>query len=280
MHISIVGSKMSLERIFIGVKLPTVYTNAVSQLYQTDPHCDRRLKNCRWVSEDSMHLTLTFIGEVSSERRALIQNELASVKFPLFSLQLKNRVSTFPAKAKKNIRVIHMPLYSSNSSDNESKIEEEKLSEELDGLKKDIDLIVERFSSPIEVDLTQVVRHEEEQVQVKKDRNDIMDRPLNASVIFVDNTIGETGKGKNYPKKKEIFHPHLTLARVKQYCQVQEVFDLINEMNSKIEDRCSGDFSFWNSMVFPVASFVLFRSHLTPKGSIYEVIQEYTCCDS
>jgi 2'-5' RNA ligase len=213
----------------------------------------------------------------------LVQNELANVKFPSFSLRLKNRVETFPAKAMKNIRVIHMPLYYSplDSSDIENKNEEEVLSEELDDLKKAIDLAVEKCSS-LEEDFKQDVIYKSEDIQVKDERNDAMDISMETSKIIAMNPASTAGKDKKQrkQKKKEIFHPHLTLARVKQYCKVQEVFDLINDMNSKIQDPLCSDFGRWNSMVLPVTSFILFRSHLTSKGSIYEVIQEYTCCDS
>ena len=97
-----------MERIFIGIGIPKSLTSAVAQLY-CDPKMNRHL---RWVSEENLHLTITFIGEVSTEKRELIQNALRSVSFSAFSLKIANAIETFPTLAKRNIRIVHIPIIS------------------------------------------------------------------------------------------------------------------------------------------------------------------------
>ena len=58
------------------------------------------------------------------------------------------------------------------------------------------------------------------------------------------------------------FHPHVTLARVSF---MKDKKSLINTLN-RIENT---------KMPFEVNKFILYESHLTPKGPIYSVIKEF-----
>lgn len=241
------------ERIFIGIKFPEHYLDAISGLFADN--ADKRLKNCRWVAKESMHMTLTFIGEVPTEKRIRVQNALKSVRFNSFNLKIKNQIVTFPPNAKKNIRVIHMPIFSAETltaEESELKgISPLQLSMELNQLKNSIDSSIEN-SAMIELN------EEEEDAEEGK-------KPANP----------QPEKKQKEKKKKEIFHPHLTLSRVKQYSKVQEILEWMNDSNNLLQDPNQPSYSIWNEMNFPVTSFILFRSTLTPKGSIYEIIEEY-----
>jgi 2'-5' RNA ligase len=265
------------ERIFIGLKLPADYIDAVSRLYSDSN--DKRLKNCKWVSTDSMHLTLTFIGEVSSEERQSIQRSLESVQYCPFHLQVQNLVETFPAKAKKNIRVLHMPIYAatpqSDQSDRETREMESpeffvgpnnRLSEELNNLKNSIDGVLETLHC----------NTVEEGNEMKT--NPMAEDPtakLSDTINSNDNNQNNNNnikKNEKKKKRKEVFHPHLTLSRVRQHPRVHEILDWLQDTNLALQDVTNVNYPIWRNMIFPVNKFILFRSHLTPKGSIYEVI--------
>ncbi len=63
-------------------------------------------------------------------------------------------------------------------------------------------------------------------------------------------------------RKDHAFHPHITLARVK-FVRDREGF-LKRIMSLKTEERTAR-----------VKSFALFRSTLTPRGPVYDVVEEY-----
>ncbi|KPJ74444.1 hypothetical protein AMJ52_00610 [candidate division TA06 bacterium DG_78] len=59
-------------------------------------------------------------------------------------------------------------------------------------------------------------------------------------------------------KEEKRFHPHLTIGRIKKFCNVDEI----------LERQIT-------SASFLVNSIVLFKSTLKPEGSIYEVLQKF-----
>jgi 2'-5' RNA ligase len=261
------------ERIFVGLKLPADYIDAVSRLYSDSN--DKRLKNCKWVSSDSMHLTLTFIGEVSSEERQSIQRALEGVQFCPFHLQVQNLVETFPAKAKKNIRVLHMPIYAAlpQSDQNEMKSPEffsgpsNRLSEELNNLKNSVDGVLETLNcNTVE---------ESNEMETNPIAQDPTAKPGDTNNNNRNNHNNNIKKNEKKKNRKEVFHPHLTLSRVRQHPRVHEILDWLQDTNLALQDVTNVDYPIWSNMIFPVNAFILFRSHLTPKGSLYEVIQEY-----
>ena len=104
----------------------------------------------------------------------------------------------------------------------------------------------------------------------------INDERMPESSVTITETATEpllntNGKGDKRAKK-QFFQPHLTLARVKQRADVQSVLETIPDISGTMH---GSNESFWNNMIFPVTNFVLFRSTLTPQGSIYEVLEEY-----
>ncbi|HLC46408.1 MAG TPA: RNA 2',3'-cyclic phosphodiesterase [Candidatus Nanoarchaeia archaeon] len=64
-----------------------------------------------------------------------------------------------------------------------------------------------------------------------------------------------------FPKEKD-YSPHITLARVKTLKTAEEL--MLSAQKIKIAD-----------MTFPIASFSLIKSTLTPEGPIYAVLKKY-----
>ena len=79
-----------MVRLFIAIPLPTVIKEAIVGL-------GGLLPGARPVPVEQMHLTLRFIGEVEGSRRLDIEEVLAEVIRPSFSLYLQG-VGTFPPR--------------------------------------------------------------------------------------------------------------------------------------------------------------------------------------
>lgn len=76
---------MVLVRLFLAVDIPQAVKIKVEELLL---RLKKRLKNVplRFVETDNLHLTLKFIGEVSPEKAARIQNLLKTITYPAFKL--------------------------------------------------------------------------------------------------------------------------------------------------------------------------------------------------
>ncbi|MBW3001704.1 RNA 2',3'-cyclic phosphodiesterase [Candidatus Woesearchaeota archaeon] len=72
----------------------------------------------------------------------------------------------------------------------------------------------------------------------------------------------ETALLDMFPKDTR-FHPHLTLARVKSVKDKKDFIEKLNKLTIK-------------EINFPVSSFKLIKSELTPEGPVYEDIAEFS----
>jgi RNA 2',3'-cyclic 3'-phosphodiesterase len=70
-----------LKRLFVGLALPATCKKALLEL---DPH----LPGLRWVSEEQLHLTLSFLGAVAASAEDRLRQALDEVKVPAFFLPL------------------------------------------------------------------------------------------------------------------------------------------------------------------------------------------------
>lgn len=82
-------------RLFIAIDIPDTIRREVAGMGRTIP-------KARVVREEQLHLTLKFIGEVESSRLLDIDEVLAEIFFPRFSLSLKG-VGTFPPRGKPRV---------------------------------------------------------------------------------------------------------------------------------------------------------------------------------
>lgn len=76
-------------RLFIALDLPTDLREALSPLLQ------EKIPGAKWVSSETLHLTLRFLGECPEETLAELRTGLKGISCPPFSLALKG-VGTFP----------------------------------------------------------------------------------------------------------------------------------------------------------------------------------------
>src|SRR5436305_8647678 len=66
--------QMSTKRLFVSVELPHAITQLLGEL---DPH----LRGVRWLAPEQMHLTLSFLGDVSAETEEKLRANLCAISW-------------------------------------------------------------------------------------------------------------------------------------------------------------------------------------------------------
>ncbi|MBQ4471995.1 MAG: RNA 2',3'-cyclic phosphodiesterase [Alphaproteobacteria bacterium] len=69
-------------RLFVGLEIPENIKNQVLSL-------DKNLTGALWKSDEKLHLTLFFVGNVEEPRAEELMRELRFIRFPAFHLALK-----------------------------------------------------------------------------------------------------------------------------------------------------------------------------------------------
>jgi RNA 2',3'-cyclic 3'-phosphodiesterase len=81
---------VSGKRLFVSIELPESITERLAEL-------DPQLKGVRWLEPRQMHLTLAFLGTVSSEVQERLSEKLRAIAWKSFFLPLIG-LGTFPSK--------------------------------------------------------------------------------------------------------------------------------------------------------------------------------------
>ena len=79
-----------MPRLFVALQLPEPLAQAVRELQSG-------LRDARWLTEDGLHLTLAFIGEVDGSARHRIETALGSVTAPALRMELHG-LGCFPPR--------------------------------------------------------------------------------------------------------------------------------------------------------------------------------------
>jgi 2'-5' RNA ligase len=79
-----------MKRLFVSIELPESLRQRLAEL---DPH----LRGVRWLEPRQMHLTLSFLGDVSSEIQETFMEKLRAISWKSFFLPLVG-LGTFPGK--------------------------------------------------------------------------------------------------------------------------------------------------------------------------------------
>ena len=83
------------KRLFAGLELPAYCRTALVEL-------DPGLPGLRWLPEDQLHLTLSFLGDVDAAQEARLREAFAQVRVPPFFLPLRG-VGLFSAKGRPSV---------------------------------------------------------------------------------------------------------------------------------------------------------------------------------
>jgi 2'-5' RNA ligase len=86
---------MSTKRLFVSIELPRSFTQRLAQL-------DPQLRGVRWLEPEQMHLTLSFLGNVSTEIEEALKKNLQAIEWKAFFLPL-TALGTFPGKGRPSI---------------------------------------------------------------------------------------------------------------------------------------------------------------------------------
>lgn len=86
---------MSTKRLFVSLELPPPVAQRLADL---DPH----LRGVRWLTPEQMHLTLSFLGNVSGDVEDLLKKNLEAIAWKAFFLPIFG-LGTFPGKGRPNI---------------------------------------------------------------------------------------------------------------------------------------------------------------------------------
>ena len=86
---------MNTKRLFVSLELPRSVTERLAEL---DPH----LRGVRWLAPEQMHLTLSFLGDVSEEVEEALKKNLNAIEWKAFFLPISG-LGTFPGKGRPNI---------------------------------------------------------------------------------------------------------------------------------------------------------------------------------
>jgi 2'-5' RNA ligase len=79
-----------MKRLFVSIELPDSVTNLLADL-------DPGLRGVRWLEPRQMHLTLAFLGSVSTEIQETLSEKLRTISWKSFFLPLTG-LGTFPSK--------------------------------------------------------------------------------------------------------------------------------------------------------------------------------------
>lgn len=172
-------------RLFVALALPDAVAISLNLIQAGVP-------GARWSTRDQLHLTLRFIGEVDGRDAAAIDDALASIRVPAFTLQLKS-VGEFGGNNPRALWAGVAP------------------SEALAHLQRKIETALQHAGLEVE------------------------------------------------PRK---FTPHVTLAR------------LTGASRGRVMDYLV-DHALYASAPFEIGAFILYSSHLTPKGSLYMAERGY-----
>ncbi|MFN2508170.1 MAG: RNA 2',3'-cyclic phosphodiesterase [Chthoniobacterales bacterium] len=83
------------KRLFVAIDIPEAVTNALLAL---DPH----VPGVRWLRREQIHLTVSFLGNVSSDTEETLREKLSAIHFRAFFMPVAG-VGRFPAKGKPNV---------------------------------------------------------------------------------------------------------------------------------------------------------------------------------
>ena len=83
------------KRLFVGIELPS---SCKELLFGLDPHLD----GLRWVPEEQLHLTLSFLGRVEASAANRLREALGQVRVPPFFLPLRG-VGVFNSRERPSV---------------------------------------------------------------------------------------------------------------------------------------------------------------------------------
>jgi 2'-5' RNA ligase len=86
---------MSAKRLFVSIELPQTVTKLLTSL-------DPGMRGVRWLGPEQMHLTLSFLGNVSTDAEEALKENLGAIAWKSFFLPISG-LGKFPGKGPPNV---------------------------------------------------------------------------------------------------------------------------------------------------------------------------------
>lgn len=86
---------MSTKRLFVSIELPQAVTKLLAGL-------DPKMRGVRWLAPEQMHLTLSFLGNVSNHAEEALKGNLSAFAWKAFFLPICG-LGRFPGKGLPNV---------------------------------------------------------------------------------------------------------------------------------------------------------------------------------
>jgi 2'-5' RNA ligase len=86
---------VSAKRLFVSVELPEAVTKLLTSL-------DPKIRGVRWLAPEQMHLTLSFLGNVSNHAEEALKRNLSAFAWKTFFLPISG-LGKFPGKGSPNV---------------------------------------------------------------------------------------------------------------------------------------------------------------------------------
>ena len=86
---------MRPKRLFIAIDMPESVTGLLAEM---NPH----LPGVRWLPADQIHLTVSFLGNVTTAAEETLRDKLSAIRFTAFFTPVVG-LGTFPTKGKPNV---------------------------------------------------------------------------------------------------------------------------------------------------------------------------------
>jgi 2'-5' RNA ligase len=85
---------VSTKRLFVSIELPQAVTKLLADL-------DPKIRGVRWLAPEQMHLTLSFLGNVSNHAEEVLKRNLGAFVWKAFFLPISG-LGKFPGKGSPN----------------------------------------------------------------------------------------------------------------------------------------------------------------------------------
>jgi RNA 2',3'-cyclic 3'-phosphodiesterase len=86
---------VSAKRLFVSIELPQTVTKLLASL-------DPGMRGVRWLGPEQMHLTLSFLGNVSTDAEEALKEDLGAIAWKPFFLPISG-LGKFPGKGPPNV---------------------------------------------------------------------------------------------------------------------------------------------------------------------------------
>jgi len=274
-------SDMGSARVFVGLKPPQTVSQLIVR-YQKELQeaiAERgpgiylpqgsRSSFVRWTAEDSLHLTLHFIGAVSRQLLDSFQSRFRAKVSELKPFKVSLGLPGFLPNIRRNMRVVYLSVLDSQGNlDYLASLIRSCVSEQLGIDSKSICTYSgSSASSDSELKESRVFPRDFDQSAASKAKEKLVD-------AFSENPRGKRDSKNLSKRKNDPFLPHITLGRLERSAK-REDRDHLASLISKASMLNVSSLYHSDIVEWEVNSFIFYESVQENGRSRYEVLEEF-----